>query len=115
MATSGVPEVEGAGAEVRKDAPQGIWLEVTEIRFDSEKGCQVRLKGDRGEEPRPWWPVAPKILTGKEDDSPLATYRAVLGEIDKKRGVSMDLRWDEAKRQLECQAVRFLSTEPGAR
>lgn len=97
------------------DALQGIWLEVTEVRCEckgSSQVCKVRLKGDRGEEPRPWWPVASGIL-GKEADSAFAVYKAILAELDKKRAVTMELRWE--KSQLECQALRFLSTEAGSR
>ncbi|HXU32368.1 MAG TPA: hypothetical protein VN851_17520 [Thermoanaerobaculia bacterium] len=101
---------------VDKDAVQGIWLEVAEVRCDSQatgQVCKVRLKGDRGEDPKTWWPVAPEILGSKEPDSVFAVYKAILTELDKKRVVTMELRWQ--KNHLECQALRFLSAEAGAR
>lgn len=96
-----------------------IWLEVTEVSYDSEKAeqekgvCSVQLKGDREQPKAVWWPVdVPKAL-GKDA---FETYKALLEQIDKKRLVLARLSCStEADHHLRCDAFRFQSTELGSR
>jgi len=93
----------------------GIWLEVTEVRYDSDKkACSVLLKGDR-EQPKPiWWPVDSTVL--KDDDDAFDTYKAILQEMDKKRLVLARLSCSKDEpHHLRCDAFRFQSPDLGSR
>lgn len=93
-----------------------IWLEVSEVQFESESsvGGQllVLLKADR-EQPKPgWWPVEPKAIGG---ENPFDGYKQILGEMDKKRTVLARLGWDATANRLWCNAFRFQSSDASSR
>lgn len=100
--------------ESEDEEHDGIWLEVTEVRYDSEKKgmCSLLLKGDR-EHPKPvWWPVEDKAL----QDKPFETYKEILREMDKKRLVLARLSRDRKNHnRLCCDAFRFQSPDLGSR
>lgn len=100
------------------DNKAGIWLEVTEVRFETEEGedkksCRVLLKGDR-DHPKPvWWPVEPAAVRENAFD----TYKAILREMNDKRMVlaRLSVKQEADKAWLRCDAFRFQSPELGSR
>jgi hypothetical protein len=95
----------------REKKRRGIWLEVAAVQHDSEAGCTAQLKGDREDKEPVWWPVDP---TKVEDTTGFETYKAILGELDKKRLVLAKLSCTAAN-QLRCTVLRFRSPEAGGR
>lgn len=103
-----------------KNKTDGIWLEVSEVQFESggEEGCCVLLKADR-EQPPLRWPVEPNAI--KPGGNSFDNYKEILGQIDKKRAVLARLSWmpgkgsatEKGKGSLHCTAFRFQSPELG--
>jgi hypothetical protein len=91
-----------------------IWLEVTEVRYDTDPQggrVSVSLKGDR-EHPKPvWWPVEGTVAGA----SALETYKAILNELDKKRVALARLTYNSGGNSLFCNALRFQTPELGSR
>ncbi len=112
------------------DSQRGIWLEVSEARFEGgDPGkCEVLLKADRSY-PRPiWWPVSVKALA--PDKVGFDAYKAIVAEIDKKRLVLAQLGCKAllptephggtaepsgGPHDLQCIALRFQTPELGSR
>ena len=110
----------------------GIWLEVSEARFQGDATCRLLLKGDRAY-PKPiWWKVADDALNGVNPG--LDTYKEIVRELDGKRVVlaQMGCRTrshadkkkeeelvaagkPEAPHWLLCISLRFQSPELGSR
>lgn len=95
----------------------GIWLEVTEVHYDSSKeadkrACSVSLKGDR-EHPKPArWPVKDDALK----ENAYETYKAIFREMDNKRQVLARLSCSKDEpHQLRCDFFRFQSPDQGSR
>lgn len=104
--------------DLRK-TPTGIWLEVAEFQFDTEKpkpSSRVQLKGDRAYPKPTWWPVdstAAIATTASGISTPYENYKAILNEMDKKRVVLARLTWKDG--ELLCDAFRFQSPDLGSR
>jgi len=93
---------------------QGIWLEVSEVRYeggDDGAACSVLLKADHEHPSRIWWPVKGDAVKGSHYE----TYKAILSEMDKKRLVLARLSYSASNGWLRCDSFRFQSPELGSR
>lgn len=100
-----------------EQSPDGIWLEVVDVRLETVPGTKeliyrVLLKGDR-ENPKPvWW------LADENGGIPCGDlYHTILNEMDRKRVVLARLTCKPGtdNNYLHCTAFRFQSAELGSR
>ena len=89
---------------------KGIWLEVSNLRFDPSKGVEVQLKGDRADKEQEWWPIE-KAKTENNDE----IQRKIFEGLDKKRLVLVKLTPNKKGKKLLCSQIRIQHTEPGNR
>jgi len=107
---------------MEEEAHRGIWLEVAECRYGTGNagGCEVQLRGDR-ERPAPvWWSVDPITAPNDPTDDPtkaqFETYKTIVEQLDKKRGVLARLSCNQGKgHSLRCSAFRFQTPELASR
>lgn len=86
------------------DDRSGIWLKVSNARFDGSE-LLVQLEGDRHDQEAVWWPVSDQAY----DEDQVKTFRAVLDGLDKKRTVLAMLKPGESG--LACSTIRIQHTE----
>jgi hypothetical protein len=108
-----------------KERQIGIWLEVSEVRFDTSDGkCYVQLKADKADLQPSWWLVEDTAAASTGINGAYGTYKAILSEMDKKRvalaHLTCGVRAEAAEGQhgkhgLYCNAFRFQSPDVGSR
>lgn len=103
--------------ESKDEGGTGIWLEVAEVQLDTAptKSCRVQLKADKTSSKPVWWPVEETALSSSSSNAAFDTYKAILGEMDKKRVVLARLSNKPGSDELHCNAFRFQSSDPGNR